>query len=72
MIEDSHDYAKRRGFNDPIPSYRPDQFQIAWRRYLLKFGRGFNFPEMDEMEVETAQPEAVVEPDKAEPSTASS
>jgi len=52
MTEDSHDYAKRHGFNDPTALYRPDGFQIAWRRYLLKQGRGFNFSEMANIDLE--------------------
>ena len=58
MIEHSHDYAKRHNFNDPAPLYRPDQFQIAWRRYLLKRCRGLNLPEMADVELPVASGES--------------
>lgn len=64
MIEDSHDYAKRHQFNDPTPLYRPDQFQLAWRRYLLKRCRGLHLPEMDDvvLETQTTKTAGAVEP----------
>lgn len=40
MTEDSHTYAKTHGSNDPAPLYRPDGFQLAWRRYAVDHLRG--------------------------------
>ena len=53
MTEDSHEYAERNGYNDPAPLYRPDNFQMAWRRYLLKQCRGLDLPEMKDIVLET-------------------
>ncbi|MFZ5492481.1 MAG: Rieske 2Fe-2S domain-containing protein [Pseudomonadota bacterium] len=46
MTEDSHTYALRHGSNDPAPLYRPDGFQLAWRRYALERLRGASIPEL--------------------------
>ncbi len=40
MVEDSHAKAKADGTNDPAPLYRPDGFQLAWRKYALENLRG--------------------------------
>lgn len=44
MTADSHTYAKRHGSNDPAPLYRPDGFQLAWRKLAVEQLRGGNAP----------------------------
>jgi phenylpropionate dioxygenase-like ring-hydroxylating dioxygenase large terminal subunit len=47
MVEDSHAKAKQRGgINDPAPLYRPDGFQLAWRKYALENLRGVKVAEL--------------------------
>lgn len=40
MVADSTDYAKRHGGNWPSPIFRPDGFEIAWRKMCNEQARG--------------------------------
>ena len=54
MVEDSHDFAKKHGTNDPAPLYRPDGFQMAWRKYALANLRGLSLGGLDDARGGTA------------------
>ena len=57
MVEDSHDFAKKHGGNDPAPLYRPDGFQIAWRKYALANLRGLALSGLENAKAQDTQPE---------------
>ena len=59
MVGDSHDFAKRHGSNDPAPLFRPDTFQLAWRKYALANLRGSVIGEMEDARSQSAVVESL-------------